>query len=315
MFKILIIDKMHESIHALLNEDKIQIDYQPSIDRTNILQIISGYDGLILRSKTLVDQELLSKGAKLKFVARAGAGIDNVDMDEMEKRNITLINAPEGNKDALAEHCIGILLSLLNNIHRADLEIRAGKWEREANRGVELKGKTVGLIGYGHMGEAFAKRLTSFGCEIIAYDIEKRSFANNEVKEVTFQELANRTEILSIHIPLSKENKGLIEMSYLKPFKKLAYIINTSRGEVLNLNDLVKLLKTNKIKGAALDVLENEKINQLKPDQQRVFNELIRLPQVVLTPHVAGWSFESYERINEVIASKIKSLVEKIKDF
>ena len=300
---------MHDSIHALLNERNIKIDYQPSINRTETLALISEYDGLIFRSKTQVDKELLSKGNKLKFVARAGAGIDNVDMEEMEKQNITLINAPEGNKDALAEHCIGILLSLLNNIHRADREIRSGKWDRESNRGVELKGKTVGLIGYGHMGAAFAKRLTSFGCEIIAYDIKKRNFSEDGIKEVDFTELAERTEILSLHIPLNRNNKGLIDAKYLNSFKKLSYLVNTSRGEVLNLRDLVGLLKKNKLKGAALDVLENEKINLLDANEKKVFNDLINLAQVVLTPHVAGWSFESYKRINEVLAEKIKKLV------
>lgn len=313
--KVLIIDKMHESIHAMLENIAIEYDYKPELGRDEILKIISNYQGLIVRSKTPVDAELLDSGNQLKFVARAGAGIDNVDMKVMGDRNITLINAPEGNRDALAEHCIGILLTLLNKIHIADREIRSGIWEREGNRGVELKGKTVGLLGYGYMGEAFAKRLQSFGVEIIAYDNEKTGFSNQYVKEVSLKELKERTQIFSIHIPLNKENKNLINNQFLSEFKQLDFLINSSRGEVLPLSDLVALLKNGTLKGAALDVLENEKINKMTDKDRWVFDELIQLPQVVLTPHVAGWTYESYYKINEILTEKIKKIIDKISDF
>ncbi len=313
--KVLIIDKMHESIHAMLENIAVEYDYKPELGRDEILKIISNYQGLIVRSKTPVDAELLDSGNQLKFVARAGAGIDNVDMKVMEDRNITLINAPEGNRDALAEHCIGILLTLLNKIHVADREIRSGIWEREGNRGVELKGKTVGLLGYGYMGEAFAKRLQSFSVEIIAYDNEKTGFSNQYVKEVSLKELKERTQIFSIHIPLNKENKNLINNQFLSEFKQLDFLINSSRGEVLPLSDLVALLKNGTLKGAALDVLENEKINKMTDKDRWVFDELIQLPQVVLTPHVAGWTYESYYKINEILTEKIKKIIDKISDF
>jgi D-3-phosphoglycerate dehydrogenase len=309
--KVLIIDEMHESITPLLNEINLEVDYRPKIKRHEILSIIENYEGLIVRSKTPIDAELLINAKKLKFVARAGAGVDNVDLEELEKRNIQLLNAPEGNRDALAEHTMGMLLSLFNKINTADQEIRNGKWDREGNRGVELIGKTIGLMGFGNMGSAFAKRLSSFGCEILAFDAEKSGFSNEYVKEVKLEELKEKSQILSIHIPLNSKNRGIVNYKFLSEFKKLNYIINTSRGEVLILKDLLKLLQEQKLKGAALDVLENEKIQNLNSQELFVFQELTKLKNVILTPHVAGWSFESYEKINKVLSQKIKLLVEK----
>jgi D-3-phosphoglycerate dehydrogenase len=309
--KILIIDEMHESITPLLNDLNLDVDYVPKIKRQEVISIIENYEGLIVRSKTPVDAELLQNARNLKFVARAGAGVDNVEVEELEKRNIHLINAPEGNRDALAEHTMGMLLSLFNKINTADQEIRCGKWDREGNRGVELIGKTIGLMGFGNMGSAFAKRLSSFGCEILAFDDEKTDFSNEYVKEVTLKELKERSQILSIHIPMNTKNRGIINYKFLSEFKKLNYILNTSRGEVLILKDLLKLLQEKNIKGAALDVLENEKISTLNPQELFVFQELTKLENVILTPHVAGWSFESYEKINRVLSQKIKLLIEK----
>jgi len=309
--KVLIIDEMHESITSLLKELNLEVEYLPQIKREEIISIIGNYEGLIVRSKTQIDAELLQNANRLKFVARAGAGVDNVEVEALEKRNIPLINAPEGNRDALAEHAMGMLLSLFNKINTADQEVRSGKWDREGNRGVELMGKTVGLLGFGNMGSAFAKRLSSFACKIIAYDAEKTGFSNEYVEEVNLEKLKAEAQILSLHIPMNAQNKGIINYEFLLGFKKLDYIINTSRGEVLILKDLLKLLKSGKIKGVALDVLENEKINSLNKEELLVFQELTSLKEVLLTPHVAGWSFESYEKINIVLSQKIKLLVEK----
>ncbi len=309
--KVLVIDEMHESITPLLNELNIEVNYMPQITRQEIISIIENYEGLIVRSKTYIDAELLQNAKNLKFVARAGAGIDNVEVEALEKRNVQLINAPEGNRDALAEHAIGMLLSLFNKINTADQEVRSGKWDREGNRGVELMGKTVGLLGFGNMGSAFAKRLSSFGCKILAYDAEKTGFSNDYVEEVNLEKMQAEAQILSLHIPMNAQNKGIVNYDFLTKFKKLDYIINTSRGEVLILKDLLKFLKSGKIKGAALDVLENEKINSLNKDELSVFQILTSLKQVILTPHIAGWSFESYEKINRVLTQKIKLLVEK----
>jgi len=312
--KVLIIDKMHESIISLLNEINIEVDYVPNITRTEIFPVLENYEGLIVRSKTSIDADLLQYGKNLKFVARAGAGVDQVEIDELEKRNIRLLNAPEGNRDALAEHAIGLLLSLFNKINTADQEVRKGIWDREGNRGVELMGKTIGLLGFGFMGQAFAKRLSSFGCKILAHDAEKTGFSNDWVEEVSLDRLRDESQILSLHIPLNSKNDRIINYHFLMQFKKLEYIINTSRGEVLVLKDLLQLLHEKKIKGAALDVLENEKLNDLNGSEETVFQELIKLKQVILTPHVAGWSVESYRKINEVLYQKIKTLV-KEQDF
>ncbi|HET8860394.1 NAD(P)-dependent oxidoreductase [Marivirga sp.] len=309
--KVLIIDEMHESITPLLTKLNLEVDYQPAIKRSEILQIIGNYEGLIVRSKTPIDAELLKNANKLIFVARAGAGVDNVELEELQKRNIQLLNAPEGNRDALAEHTMGMMLSLFNKINTSDQEVRNGKWDREGNRGVELMGKTIGLLGFGNMGSALAKRLSSFGCKIIAYDAEKTGFSNDFVEEVSLEKMQESAQILSIHIPMNAENKGIVNSKFISKFRALNYIINTSRGEVLILKDLLELLKANKIKGAALDVLENEKINSLSGEELSVFQELTKLKQVILTPHVAGWSFESYEKINIVLSQKIKLLVEK----
>jgi len=309
--KILIIDEMHESIVPLLNQINLEIDYRPDITRPEIISTIEKYEGLIVRSKTPIDAELLRQGENLTFVARAGAGVDNVEVDELEKRNIQLINAPEGNRDALAEHAMGLLLSLFNRINIADQEVRQGIWDREDNRGVELMGKTIGLLGFGYMGEAFAKRLSSFGCRILAYDAEKTGFSNEIVEEVSLDKMQAETQVLSLHIPMNIRNKGIINHEFLTKFKSLEYIINTSRGEVLILKDLLKLLKEGRIKGAALDVLENEKFSTFNKEELAIFEELKNIPQVILTPHIAGWSHESYKKINEVLYQKIKKLVEK----
>lgn len=310
--KVLIIDEMHKSIIPLLSELNLEVDYMPKIKRHEIISILKNYEGLIVRSKTPIDEAILKHANQLKFVARAGAGVDNVEVEELEKRNIQLINAPEGNRDALAEHAMGMLLTLFNKINTADLEIRNGKWDREGNRGIELMGKTVGLLGFGNMGAAFAKRLSSFDCKIIAYDAEKTGFSNEYVEEVSLDILKEQTQILSLHIPMNAQNKGLINNDFLSKFKKLDYIINTSRGEVLILKDLLKHLTEDKIKGAALDVLENEKIKSLNSEELFVFQKLTKLKQVILTPHIAGWSFESYEKINKVLYQKIKTLVRNI---
>ncbi|GAB3335670.1 2-hydroxyacid dehydrogenase [Marivirga atlantica] len=307
--KILIIDKMHDSILPLLEAIGCRADYKPEIDRNLILSIISSYDGIIVRSKTPMDAEFLERAQHLKFVARAGAGIDNVDMEAMSKYGIQLLNAPEGNRDAVAEHTLAMLLSLMNKLHLANQQVRNRVWDREGNRGYELMGKTVGLLGFGYMGQAVAKRLSSFGCRILAFDIFPQKHAYEDVEIVDFDVFKRDTEILSIHIPLNTENKLLINTDYLSQFPKLQYVVNTSRGEVLKLSDMVAMLKDGRLKGAALDVLENEKLAQLNNDEDKVFGELISLDNVILSPHVAGWTFESYEKINQVLVEKIKNIV------
>jgi D-3-phosphoglycerate dehydrogenase / 2-oxoglutarate reductase len=310
LLNFLIVDEMHESIIPLMNQIGIRADYEPTISRHALLEKIAGYEGLVIRSKTTVDMELLEKASNLKFIARAGAGLDQLDVEEINRRGIVIINAPEGNQDALAEHAVGMLLCLFNKINLADAEIRNHVWDREGNRGVELMGKTVGLVGYGYMGKAFAKRLCSFDCKILAYDKYKKNFSCSLVEEVGLEEIFRDSDILSLHVPLNAETKYLVNRDFLNKFRKNIYLLNTSRGSVVKLKDLNRALEEGKVLGAALDVIENEKLHQLSLEEKEDFGSLISCKNVLLTPHVAGWSFESYRKINEILAKKLSNLIE-----
>ena len=304
--RILIVDDMHESIIPLLTEAGYESVYLPVIERKEILVIIDQFEGLIVRSKTEVDKELIDAGTNLLFVARAGAGMDKVDEDYLQFKKIRLINAPEGNRDSLGEHALGMLLSLLHKISSSFEEVKKGVWNRETNRGIELKGKTVGIYGVGNMGMSFASKLRSLDCKIIGYDKYKEKLPANFVEKVGLEELMRRTEILSIHIPLYEETRHLFDESYLRKFEKLKILINTARGEILSTAALVRLLEEGRIYGAALDVLENEIFEGYTKREQYLFKQLTKFPNVLITPHVGGWTFESYQRINEIIVHKIK---------
>ncbi|MFT7281822.1 MAG: D-3-phosphoglycerate dehydrogenase [Cyclobacteriaceae bacterium] len=305
--RILVADKMHESLDSMLASIGCQCDYRPAITRPEILAILYEYSGLIIRSKTAVDQELLAYGPALKFVGRAGAGVDQLDLQALESRGIAVFNAPEGNRDAVGEHCVGMLLSLLHKLHGADRQVRKMIWDREVNRGIELKGKTVGIFGFGFMGSSFAEKLQGFECEVIAYDKYKTKYGSEGVRHVDLPTFLRETEILSIHVPLTDETRGLVTSEWLKEFDRLFLLINSSRGEIVVLGDILKSLQNEILLGAGLDVLENEKLANLTDNQQRVFHELKVMEQVIFTPHVAGWTHESYQRINEVLVDKISS--------
>jgi D-3-phosphoglycerate dehydrogenase len=285
-----------------------EADYRPSIQREEILSIIGEYEGLIVRSKTPIDKEIVDNAHKLQFLGRAGAGLDQLDRNALEAKNVVLINAPEGNRNALGEHSIGMLLSLMHNIHKSSNQVKQGVWKREANRGFELGGRTVGIYGYGFMGSAFAEKLGSFGCRVIAFDRFKEDFGHRAVNEVSLRHFEEETEILSLHIPLTSETRMRFTADYLRQYPKLKYIINTSRGEVLSLKGVLGLLEEGKLLGAALDVLENEKLDRLATEEQKIFDALAQRDDVILTPHIAGWTYESYERINEVIVKKMVEL-------
>ncbi|WP_420315678.1 NAD(P)-dependent oxidoreductase [Ekhidna sp.] len=306
--RILIADDMHECILSLLKEHGHEPVYLPIIDRIGILDIIHEFDGLIIRSKTPVDKELVDAGVRLKFVARAGAGMDKVDQDYLETKGIVPINAPEGNRDALGEHALGLLLSVLHRLPEGHNQIKKGIWDREGNRGIELKGKVVGIYGVGNMGMSFAKKLRGFECEIIGFDKYKGEFEGGFIQNVELNELMERTEILSLHIPLDEDTKYLFNETYLRKFKKLKVLINTSRGEVLDTSSLINLLKDGTLFGAGLDVLENEKFSSYSSIEKTQLEELQSFQNVIITPHVGGWTYESYQRISEVIAQKINEI-------
>ena len=306
--KILITETLHECIIPMLEDIGYEVHYEPKIDRQGILDKLSNYVGVIVRSKTPQDKEFLDAGKNLKFLARSGAGMDQVDVEYAESKNLVLLNAPEGNRDAVAEHTIGLLLNLINKIRKSDNQVRQKIWDREGNRGVELMHRTFGIIGFGNMGEAVSRRLQGFGCKIIAYDKYKTGFANDYVEEVSLEELKERADIVSYHVPLTAETRFYVNDDFINSFKNDIILLNTSRGEILPLKSLVKCLKSGKISAAGLDVLENEKMGKLTDEQELLMLELFKMENVLFTPHVAGWTVESYIKISETLGKKIKGL-------
>ncbi len=300
---------MHKSIIPMLEEIGIEGIYQPQISRQEIKNSIHLYDGLIIRSKTFVDEDLLQNASKIKFIARAGSGIDNIDVEYIKSKSIPIINAPEGNRDSVGEHTIGLILNLLHNIQQGHKQIINNIWDREGNRGEELGNKTVGIIGYGNMGHTLAKKLTAFGCNVIAYDKYHPNFNNSFAQSVTLDQLMAETDILSMHIPLTKENEGMTSGDFFFQFKKNIVFINTSRGEISPLSSIEEAIAKGKIIKAGLDVLENEKLKNLTFEQTQSLHFLKDSNKVIFTPHVAGWSIESYVRINKVLVKKIKTRI------
>lgn len=304
--KTLIIDEMHPSILPMLEALNHEVHYAPKITRPEILELIPAFDGIVIRSKTALDQELLERAGRLKFIARAGAGLEKIDLAYVQGRDIQLFHAAKGNRDAVAEHALGGLLALFNHTVKANAEVRRGIWDREGNRGVELKGKTVGIIGYGNMGKAFSKRLAGFEAKVIAYDKYKSDFGNEFAKEVTWEELLDQTDILSIHVPLTSETKGFFTTEVFAQFAKPFWLLNTARGEVISFSTLNECLDSGQLRGAVLDVLENEKFERFSPEQQQQFERLAARENIVFSPHVAGWTQESYVRINTVLVEQIQ---------
>src|SRR3569833_2783 len=301
---ILIVDDIHPIFIEQAAAMGYTCDYRPTIKPDEAYAILGDYEGLVIRSKFLVDRKVLDLSTKLEFICRAGAGMDNIDENYAREKGVILINAPEGNMDAVGEHAIGMLLSLMNNFNRADAEIRDGQWKREANRGYELKGKTVGIIGYGFMGSSFARKLSGFGVNVIAYDKYKTGFSDQYAREVSMEEIVKHSDVLSLHVPLTKETEALVSEEYLFHFKKPVFFINTSRGKTAKVRAILDAVKSGKILGAGLDVLEVEKFPTLA--EQEWFDDLVSLGKVLLTPHVAGWTFDSYRKISEVMGEKLQ---------
>jgi D-3-phosphoglycerate dehydrogenase len=308
-FSCLIIDEMHPSILPMLEQIGVKATYRPDLRAADVPGALPGYDGLIVRSKLVITPEVIQKADKLKFIARAGAGVDNIDDRVVAGGKITLFNASEGNRDAVGEHCVGLLLSLLRNISRADRQVREKAWLREENRGEEIGGKTVGIIGYGNMGQAFARCLAGFSCQVLAHDLSPDGKDGPYARLTEMPELFEKADVLSLHIPLNDRNHHFANNAFFSSFQKEIWFMNTARGEVVDQEALVRHLQTGKIKGAALDVLQNEKLGSLRGRQLRNFTYLAQAPNVVLTPHIAGWTHESYRKINEVLVQKIKEFI------
>ncbi len=300
--------------HPLLLEQFKELGFENHEDYTatksEIEQKISTYDGIIIRSRFSLDASFLEKATNLKFIGRLGAGLENIDTLYAKANNIFLAAAPEGNRNAVGEHTLGMLLSLFNNLNKADREVRSGKWDREGNRGVELDGKTVGIIGYGNMGKAFAKKLKGFDAEVICYDIQG-GVGDENARQIGILELQQRADVLSLHVPQTELTTGMISSEFIDKFHKPFWLLNTARGKCVVTEDLVSALKSGKILGAGLDVLEYEKssfehmfVEGKLPD---VFTDLIQAENVILSPHVAGWTVESYEKLAQAVVDKVKT--------
>lgn len=307
--KILIVDDIHEVLLEKLDQSNILYNYQPDITREDAEQLIPEYEGLIIRSKFQVDQKFIDLATQLQFIGRAGAGMDNIDEEYATTNGITLFSANEGNRDAVGEHMIGMLLSLMNNLNRGNSEIRQGEWRREENRGFELMGRTVALIGYGNNGQAMAKKLSGFGVRILAYDKYKTGFSDEYATEASMEEIVKQADVLSFHIPLTRETKGLVDDEYLFHFRKPIFFLMGARGGIVNIPSVLKYLDNGKILGAAFDVLPVEKFPALS--HQDWYLNLISRDNVLLSPHVAGWTFESYYKLSAILADKITESLNK----
>ncbi|MDK2771498.1 MAG: 2-hydroxyacid dehydrogenase [Flavobacterium sp.] len=309
--KILHIDSNHSLLWKQLEESGFQNEADFSSSKEEIETKIENYHGIVIRSRFKIDRNFIDKAKNLQFIARVGAGLESIDCNYALSKNIHLIAAPEGNRNAVGEHALGMLLSLFNNLNKADKEVKNGLWQREANRGHELDGKTVGIIGYGNMGKAFAKKLRGFDVEVLCYDILSNVGDENAI-QVSLQELQREADVLSLHVPWTKETDKMVNATFINQFLKPFWLLNLARGKCVVTKDLVIALQTKKILGAGLDVLEYEKLSfenlfdeeSKNPD----FEYLRNVDNVLLTPHIGGWTFESHEKLAQTIVDKIKQL-------
>ena len=307
--KVLHLDTNHPLLIQQLSAAGFQNHEDYVSSKSEIEKKINLYDGLIIRSRFSIDASFLDKATNLKFIGRVGAGLENIDCDYALSKGIELIAAPEGNRNAVGEHALGMLLSLFNKLNKADLEVRKGLWLREENRGLELDGKTVGLIGYGNMGKAFAKKLRGFDVTVLCYDI-KPNVEDENATQVSLQEIQERANVLSLHTPQTSQTVGMINTSFIEQFKNPFWLINTARGKSVVTKDLVGALKSAKVLGAGLDVLEYEKSsfeNLFTNEIPEEFKYLVQSENVLLSPHVAGWTIESNIKLAQTIVDKIKA--------
>lgn len=309
--KVLHLDINHPLIIEQLQDLGFVNEEDYTSSKEEVVAKIANYDGIIIRSRFKLDKDFLSAAKNLKFIGRLGAGLENIDVEFAVAQGIQLFSAPEGNRNAVGEHALGMLLSLFNKLNKADHEVRNGKWLREENRGVELEGKTVGIIGYGNMGKSFAKKLQGFDVEVLCYDIQE-NVGDQFAKQVSLEEFKNRVEVLSLHTPLTPLTQNMVDREFINSFKNNFWFINTGRGQSVITTDLVEALKSGKILGAGLDVLEYEKTSfenlfSSKDAMPDAFQYLIKAENVLLSPHVAGWTVESKRKLAQVIVDKIKA--------
>lgn len=304
---ILVIDDLHSCFFEQAGMEKFNITYLPEIEAKDVSSALVNQDVLVVRSKVFVNEELCKQANLLKLICRAGSGVDNLDIQWLEKQGIAYINTPEANGQAVAEQTLGMLLSLMANITKSDREVRNMVWDREGNRGDELEGKTLGVIGFGNTGSRFAKLISGFNTEVLVYDKYKTGFSTSYAKESNMEELFERSDLLSLHIPLTFETNQLVNSAFIQHFAKPFRLLNLSRGSIVNTEAVIDALESKKIIGFAADVLENERINQLNNLESIAFAKLRSFSNVVLTPHIGGWTHQSYKKISESLALKISA--------
>jgi D-3-phosphoglycerate dehydrogenase len=298
--------------HPLLLEQFAQLGFENHEDYTStkeeVEKTIDQYDGIIIRSRFTIDHQFLDKATNLKFIGRVGAGLENIDTQFAKEKGIFLASAPEGNRNAVGEHTLGMLLSLMNKMTKANREVKKGKWDREGNRGEELDGKTVGIIGYGNMGKAFAKKLRGFDVEVICYDIVG-GVGDDNARQVGIMEFQQKSDVVSLHVPQTEKTIGMVNTAFINGFHNPFWLLNTARGKCVVTKDLVEALKSGKILGAGLDVLEYEKksFENMFVQKPKAFKYLRKAKNVLLTPHVAGWTVESKEKLAQTIVDKVKA--------
>ncbi|MFA8450563.1 MAG: NAD(P)-dependent oxidoreductase [Bacteroidales bacterium] len=313
MKKVLFVDTTHEVLPQGLESLGFACDHFDLKTKEEYKSIVSSYSGLVVRSKIKIDKDIIDSATSLEFIARVGAGLENIDVPYAKQKGVYCLNSPEGNRDAVGEQSVGMLLMLMNNLLRADEEVRRLVWRRKENRGSEIKGRTIGIIGYGNMGQAFAQRISGFGANVIAYDKYRKNYSDEYAQEVSLEELKEHSDILSLHIPLTEETKFLFNKEFIQSFKKDFWFVNTSRGPICKTNDLVEALDSGKIIGAALDVLEYEKLGFESIEKNNIpkaLNALIESDRVVLSPHIAGWTHESNYKLSKVIVDKVAALIQ-----
>lgn len=301
--------EVHPLIPESLREMGFEVVMYPDITREELLQTIHVYEGLIFATYTKVDRLLLDAAVQLKFAGRVGSGLENADVDYAASKGIAVINSPEGNANAVGEHALGLLLSVMNNISRGQRELLEGKWQREANRGEELDGKTVGIIGYGHTGTAFARKLRGFDVKVLAYDKYKSGFGNKFVEESTLEAIQENADVISFHVPYAKEIHHWMDIHFINKCIRHPYILNTSRGDILKTTDVLFALQNNLIRGLGIDVFEDEPPTKGNRNSASFYLELFNHPKVTATPHIAGWTIESKELLASVLMDKIRKQV------